>query len=319
MSAEAELLARTRPPYAMVPEAMLMGPHAVSGDAVRLYAILDRRIDNRDGSTTHGLAFPGRQWLAEKMGVSVRKVADLLAELKAAGWLTAGRRGHGRTNVYLLHERPQMGTNVQVTPDVQNPAHLDVQGGAHLDVQGNAVHNESKKNESKKQPPGSPPSAPPCQPTDLFGQKASRRSAPGAKKRTDDGFAAFWARYPSAGATEVETRRLYESATRRASQAQILEGLDRWVAYWAEHGYPWSPVRWLKGDAWASPVPARESARVDPPRPAAPPQYDPATDPANPENWPEEERNIGPHELAYQIFEATGGKAGRRRPVKETA
>jgi hypothetical protein len=161
-------------------------------------------------------------------------------------------------------------------------------------------------------------------PTDLFGDEVGRRSAPGRRGRHDKDFATFWERYPEAKRTQVsrEKARLAfaNACTRHARAADVLAGLEPWVSYWersrTDTQYIPSPINWLGDLRWSATPPA---APVDPPRPPTPPQYDPATDPANPENWPEEERNVGPHELAYQIFEATGGKAGRRRPVKETA
>jgi hypothetical protein len=87
-----------RPQFAPIPEALLLDSR-VSGDAVRLWGLLDR-------TASRDRIFPGRTRLAKQLGVSVATLDRKIAELSDAGWLHVKRRGQGRTNVYTLLDRP---------------------------------------------------------------------------------------------------------------------------------------------------------------------------------------------------------------------
>ena len=69
---------------------------AVSAPAKVLYLLLMRRLFQKD------FCFPGRDTLADELGLSPRQVDRYLQDLKAAKWISITRRGQGKTNVYHL-------------------------------------------------------------------------------------------------------------------------------------------------------------------------------------------------------------------------
>ena len=69
---------------------------AVSAPAKVLYLLLMRRLFQKD------FCFPGRETLADELGLSPRQVDRYLQDLKAAKWISIKRRGQGKTNVYHL-------------------------------------------------------------------------------------------------------------------------------------------------------------------------------------------------------------------------
>ena len=69
---------------------------AVSAPAKIVYLLLMRRLFQKDN------CFPGRELLAQEVGLSARQVDRYLQELKAAKWVKITRRGQGKTNVYQL-------------------------------------------------------------------------------------------------------------------------------------------------------------------------------------------------------------------------
>lgn len=69
---------------------------SVSAPAKVLYLLLMRRLFQKD------FCFPGRDTLADELGLSPRQVDRYLQDLKAAKWISITRRGQGKTNVYHL-------------------------------------------------------------------------------------------------------------------------------------------------------------------------------------------------------------------------
>lgn len=93
-----ESVRRRRPPFAMVPEALLDG---VSDRAVRLYAMLDRYAG------TDEKAWPSRATMARRLECSEDSVDRAVKELTAAGWLVVHKRqGPGASNLYEVLDRP---------------------------------------------------------------------------------------------------------------------------------------------------------------------------------------------------------------------
>lgn len=138
---------------APVPELLLFDP-SISSHAKVIWGLLDRRIDNRPDSDTNGCAFPGREWLTERMNVSVSTVDRAIAELRRDGWLTVERPAGGRRNLYTLHDEAQQ----VVTGD----EHRSSQVTSSRSSQVTSTRNESKENDSKgtKPPADGSPSAP---------------------------------------------------------------------------------------------------------------------------------------------------------------
>lgn len=91
---------RQRPPFAMVPEALLRD--AVSDRAVRLYGLLDRYLGD------HAKAWPARGTMADALECSTDSIDRAIAELEAAGWLIReSGQAAGITNRYRLLDRPR--------------------------------------------------------------------------------------------------------------------------------------------------------------------------------------------------------------------
>lgn len=89
---------RRRPPFAMVPEAML---DVVSDRAVKLYAMLDRYAGEDER------AWPSRATMARRLGCSADSVDRTVKELVAGGWIHVERRaGPGKSNAYTVLDRP---------------------------------------------------------------------------------------------------------------------------------------------------------------------------------------------------------------------
>lgn len=109
-------LRRRRPAFAPVPEALLFDPN-LSSHAKVVWGVLDRRIDNRPDSDTEGCAFPGREWIAETMGVSTDTVDRALKALEEAGWILVERPKGGRRNVYELLDHPEPPPQVRTGAD----------------------------------------------------------------------------------------------------------------------------------------------------------------------------------------------------------
>jgi hypothetical protein len=74
----------------------VLSDKAVSAPAKILYLLLMRRLFQKD------YCFPGRDTLADELGLSPRQVDRYLQELKPAKWINITRRGQGKTNVYHL-------------------------------------------------------------------------------------------------------------------------------------------------------------------------------------------------------------------------
>jgi hypothetical protein len=156
--------------YAPVPEELLFD-HEISSHAKVIWGLLDRRIDNQHDSDTNGAAFPGRDWLAGHMGVSVPTVDRAIKELCAAGWVTVERPCGGRRNLYTLHDEAQ-----QV---ITGEEHRSSQVKSSRSSPVMSTRNEPKGNEPKgTKPLAATPSAPADGQLDLG---SSARSKPRAR------------------------------------------------------------------------------------------------------------------------------------------
>lgn len=86
-------------PYAQVPRWILRAGDSLSHGAVRLYGVIMTYADN----DTHA-AFPGREKLAQDMGIKARSVSTYIKELEDFGALKVTRRRNKKTgNFYANH------------------------------------------------------------------------------------------------------------------------------------------------------------------------------------------------------------------------
>jgi hypothetical protein len=156
---------------AQIPEPLLFDP-SISSHAKVVWALLNRRLDRREGSDTAEMAFPGRDWLSERMGVSVPTVDRAIVELEQLGWVTVDRPGGGLRNLYTLHGEAQ-----QV---ITGEDHRSSQVRTSRSSQVRTTRKESKgKDSNGTKPPAATPSAPADGQLDLG---ASARGKPRAPK-----------------------------------------------------------------------------------------------------------------------------------------
>lgn len=96
---ESTLTVQGLTPYAQIPRWILRAGDNLSHGAVRLYGVIMTYADN-DTRT----AFPGRERLAEDMGIKPRTITTYVKELEAYGALIVDRRRNKRTgNYYANH------------------------------------------------------------------------------------------------------------------------------------------------------------------------------------------------------------------------
>ena len=98
-TSESTLTVQGLTPYAQIPRWILRAGDNLSHGAVRLYGVIMTYADN-DTRT----AFPGREKLAEDMGIKPRTITTYVKELEAYGALIVERRRNKRTgNYYANH------------------------------------------------------------------------------------------------------------------------------------------------------------------------------------------------------------------------
>ncbi len=101
---ESSSITRERPPFAMIPVALLHS--SVSSRAIALYALLD------DYSGDHRYAWPSISTLAEHLNCSHDSAQRAVHELELAGYLRVERRKAQRAvNRYTLLMRPRLVDN----------------------------------------------------------------------------------------------------------------------------------------------------------------------------------------------------------------
>lgn len=80
--------------YAIVPKAVISD----APECIPVFAVLSSYAD------ADGVAWPGQDKIAERLGVSVSTVQRRLRRLVEIGWLTIDKGGDGQPNTYTLHE-----------------------------------------------------------------------------------------------------------------------------------------------------------------------------------------------------------------------
>ena len=118
-------------PFAQVPVSVLSLP----GEAVKLYALLDRRADDT------GHAWPSRSTLAGQMGCSTDKIDRLLKMLSASGSITVEKRrddaGDPTSNLYGVAARMRPGSRTDAGTPPQGSGHggrTDAATGSRTDA-----------------------------------------------------------------------------------------------------------------------------------------------------------------------------------------
>lgn len=214
--------------FVVVPVDVLpMGPYAIA-----VYASL------RSFADKGGDCWPSHVALAGRVGISEKKVRTVLAELRAAGWVSweSRRKDDGglTSNFYSIFGSAA-GTTV---------------GGGYgtpgMDPSGTAYRRTKNHYELEPYELTNPPNPP-------F-QAALTPINPGVSV-----FDEFWATYPRK-AGKGAAAKAWKQATKRASPMTILAGCQRYAEdpnLPTDHRYVPHPATWLNGDRWEDdPMPA---------------------------------------------------------------
>jgi len=208
-------LTTSRPRFAPIPEGLLLA-EGVSDGAVRLWGILDR-IAARDR------LWPGRQYLADRLGCSTDTVDRRVTELRTAGWLGVRRRGQGRTNLYQLHDRPEAAptpTPKAAPAPTPEPASVQTLEAA---------------------------------PAPREREQGKREVGSDTRAAADAAFAAWWAEYPRKVGKPAARKAFARAVKAGATLEQLADGLDGWAAYWTLRDDPEFvpyPATWLNQERW---------------------------------------------------------------------
>lgn len=203
----------------------------VSEGAVALYAFIAGKY--ADGE---GICWPGVEKLAEDYGKGQTAVKARLKELESIGAITRQRR---------------IGTSTLTTIN-RSPSRLTVSrnGDSQLVGQGD-----------QKPDPVEPD---PVEP-EICATSPANSSSKDTSISHPPGFELFWDRWPRR-VRKKDAAKAYRKALDEVGLPAILEGLDRWNAYWkserTEQRFIPHPSTWLNGGDYADPPPANESTNL---------------------------------------------------------
>jgi Helix-turn-helix domain len=274
-----------REPFAMIPEA-LMRDRSVPRSAVVLYGVLARY-----GSVPED-CFPSLARLARDLKCSRRSIQRWLNALDRAGWIERERRlstaGDFDSNGYRLARG--VGTEMSL------PRDTDVPTGGDISVTGVETQmshereslNESQLNEKHTRAADGAEEGAPVDVSVTLGSDATAfvvenntgrilgpatsdySTAPMVAATTrrsaamvaDVGFEQFWTHWPRKVAKRAAAK-AWAQAIRRATPADIIEGVRRYVAdpNLPEPSFIPYPASWLSADRWLDePEPVRKKS-----------------------------------------------------------
>lgn len=204
-------------PYVQVPSGVLRDKR-LSANARCLYALL---LDYN----AMGDCRPGRDRLADDLGVSVETVDRAINELVKAKLVTKKRRGRGNTNLYFLNFESSPMKSQQV--DESSPMRL---------VESSPMRHKQEQIEQEDTYPPKPPK----------------------EKHLPDGFPEFYAAYPNKKARQNAERAWTKLNPTPDLQRTIMAALEiqkRSSDWTKEHGrYVPHPATWLNGRRWEDEV-----------------------------------------------------------------
>ena len=114
-------------------------PEKRRADALAAYVVLARHAD------THGVAWPGVEYIGAKMGRSKPVVIEAISELGKAGLIGKERRGQNKTNVYVLEPIDKAGGKQDLPPEVNR-----------IDTKNTQKEEDYEANASRQGPSASP-------------------------------------------------------------------------------------------------------------------------------------------------------------------
>ena len=248
--------------FGMVPRAVLTD-QSLGHAAVRLYGVLASYANQRFE------CWPSQDTLRADLGLSdVRGVRTLIGHLEAAGYLVRRPRfGANGIQVGCLYRLCISVGNQQTVPGLPESAYPDSHAPGDPDSQSppeqtTSEHTIKKQNPSPQMDLRSP------NVLQLFPEPAAKQNRSSGKP--DGEFDRFWSLYPRK-VGKGQARTAWGTAIRRkASVADILQGLRRANQRWADDGTEGQfiphPATWLNGERWADdplPLPPPRRAVAD--------------------------------------------------------
>lgn len=223
--------------FTTIPEWVLWHP-GLSPLAVRVYGTLDRRGQTPDK------CWPSHAWIAEKVGISVRSVSRVLAELDEVGAVRAMHRGSqsgGRTSdaYWLAGDGPLPALTALLCLETDGVTGQDEQGFMPSASPSNRTQMAEEREPSYPEPV----------------KENSLALVPAFEAACD--FDAFWTVYPRKVAKGA-AKKAWDGAVKKAQPHQIVVGANDY-AEWARAEDPKfvaHPATWLNGERWLDEPPA---------------------------------------------------------------
>jgi hypothetical protein len=270
--------------FAVVPEWVI---YSVSGNAVKLYAVLQRISDKESGRS-----WPGRKTLGRMADINIKTVDKCIDELVLCGALTVEKRHRGdgslTSNTYFLHADPppnftppttknwttptqKMGRGVYPKNGIADTESVDPEsdGGsiprtpsspACAGTAGTSVNglNRTNRTDSGKDVPIPEPS--PAQE-----DTPHPNAVPSGNGHDPDGFARFWSAYPAKGKESKKlARKVWQQAGLERSVDEVLAGVSRWKDTERWHaGYVKGAHRFLRDEMYLERPPAEVEPDAD--------------------------------------------------------
>lgn len=230
--------------FAAIPEWVLTHPDLLDSD-VRVFGMLDRH----DGVA----AFPSVDRLAQLLGRSDDTIRRSVRRLERVGAVQVVERfddgGRQTSNLYRLASdrpfdaAPMRGRSRTAAGDVPRTAAGDEARTGARGTRARGTRATGKRDTTAPLP----------------GLPAAEPAADGTLAPGSDPFASFWSRYPRKTG-RAEAVRAFGARGCGARLAAVLDGLDRWVAYWqaeqTEERFIPHAATWLRDDRWSQQPPA---------------------------------------------------------------
>jgi hypothetical protein len=206
--------------------------------------------------------------------VGVAEIEEMQTELAAAGrifrWTESGGE---RRRLFVIpsfheHQRPQHPTKSEL-PDPPSPPGVIHESFANdsRSLTNDSSHLVGEERESRSRGENTPCAR--ARDGALTAVELSEPKSVGRVLAPNSDFLNWWTRYPVARRIdEATTRRVFGETTRTTPAADLVAGLDRWVAYWSATVTPPryipKPENWLRKRQWTEvPPPLRNGTERD--------------------------------------------------------
>lgn len=213
-------------------------------------------------SSEKGYAWPSQKILGERLGISPRQVNNLVKVLEQGGHLhVTVSHGRDRSNEYrLILKKPEEDFRFKPETDFRfqektgNPAGENLKSSAQKpEAHFNPYRIIEPDNRTRRETLSSQPHV-----------SAEPKKVSGGSKAEalEVAFEEWYSRFPKK-AGKGAARRAYAAARKKASQAELIAGAERYAAERRDQDpkYTKHPTTWLNGEHWADePAPRRTAA-----------------------------------------------------------